>query len=207
MNEINEHLVAILPDINRAAAHVALEWADVVEPEDVGQGISVALLERPNVLAQVAALEPRQRRQYLFRIGQQVASEERVDYEHFSGQYRYSTDEVRSHLDGGALEGVGEEPQDPVDGANAATFSVEDLDIRVAIRRLPEAQQRTLIERFALGRITEDRKAVTRAVDALTRELNRTFRRMAEAHDGPGSRQAVSNATAQVLTKRQENYG
>lgn len=205
MNQTNTGLVGILPDIERAATHVALEWADVVEADDISQSIVVALLERPKILSQIVAFEPQQRRQYLFRIGQQIASDERVDYEHFSGQYRYSTDEVRSLLESGALDSVGDEPVGPVDGAESATFSVEDLDVRVAVRRLPESQQAVLMERFVIGRVPEDRKAVTRAVDALTRELNRTFRKAAEAHDGPGSRQAVSNATAQVLNKRQED--
>ncbi|WP_158881917.1 hypothetical protein [Amycolatopsis anabasis] len=204
MTNQNDALIQILPDIQRAARHIEMEWKGVVEADDIEQDIAARLLEN-NYATVAASLEPRALRRALFKIGVQLASGERVSYEHFSGQFRYSTGEVRERLERGALVDVGEIK---VEGAPepASVFSVEDVDVRVAADKLSVAHQNALARRYVDGLVSADatdRKTVQRAVDALTHELNREFRRAAEAHDGPGSRQAVSNAQAHVSLKRQ----
>lgn len=207
MHGRNDALVEVLPDITRAARHVSLEWADVLDAEDIRQEIVVRLLE-DNYAETLRDMEDRPRRKTLFKIGVQIAAGERVDYEHFSGQYRYSTDEVRERLERGALDSVGEDRLGTIAGDPAVAFSVEDVDVRHAFPSLTENHQDAI--RYWLSKdrgplTAAERMTVTRAVDALTHELNRAFRRRAEAHDGPGSRKAMSNARARVANKAQED--
>lgn len=203
MSKQNDALVKILPDIKRAAQHIALEWADVVEAEDVAHDITVILLEWPNVLAQVSQLGQRQRRQYLFQVAQQVASKERVDYEHFTGNFRYSTREVREILERGALY----EKRTRTDTERL------DLDEGVALLRKRNPRYAELIGRRYLqgeGMFgSTERKELTRAVDLLTNCMNNVHRnRRAEYTEGPGTRKIISREDAAWIAKHQyEGYG
>ncbi|MBX6360076.1 MAG: hypothetical protein IRZ03_08355 [Acidobacterium ailaaui] len=210
MDEQSKALLKILPAIERAAAHVALEWPNIVDAEDLVQEISVRLL-RDSYATTVQNMDPRARRRSLYKIGTQIASSMRVDYDRFSGNYRYSTGEVRDRLEKGALAVVGFDrvptPPASYDGVAdpVVEMSIEDVDIRNAFTRISEDHQAALVERFLYGVISPDWKKVTRAIDALTSELNRSFRRGWEQHNGPGSRRVVSSERARKLTRRLES--
>lgn len=204
MTTQNEALLAIHDDIKAAARHVALEWADVVEADDMEQEIAVRLLA-DNYATTVYELGKWGRKKTLFKIGQQIASDQRVDYEHFSGQFQYSTEEVRDRLKKGALEEVGTEETETAAGDPAVEFVVDDVDVRAGFERLPEQHQANILFWLKADRApltSTERKNITRAVDALTHILNREFRKSSGDHDGPGSRQAMTNAKANAITQR-----
>jgi len=206
----------VLPAIRWAAVKVAREWVSVVDEDDLAQEMSVQLFDYADRLVE---MDQAARMAILIRAAHQIANQERTDYEYFTGNFRYSTTEVRRLLEAGALDGasyvVAEQPVsvpgDVFGGADAVHLfieterevSVEDIDVRCAIRHIKPNHQMTLINQYVRGIQAEDRKAVTRAIDALTVVMNRAFRRGRTDHNGPGSRKAMSNARAAVINKRQ----
>ena len=183
-NVQNEALLEILPDIERAARHVATEWSTVVEREDLEQEIVLHLLTK-DYAAKVLEMEVPARRRVLFRIGTQIASQESVDLEYFSGNVTYTPSEVRKLLSDGSL--VEEPSGDPLD-AGAEAISVDRLDLRLSFEQLSDAHRDLLVTRYVEGRDYPSdtvRKATNRAVDALTQAMNRARRR---AHEEYGSR-------------------
>lgn len=189
MNEQNNALIAIRENIERAAQKVAREWAGVIEPDDVVQEIALRLLEK-NYATTVAELSEDEQYATLVKIGKQIASQYRSDYDHFSGNFIYSTNEVRALLGSGALEDQDTE------------YSPEYHDLREAYTRLPSRHANVLDRRFLFGEEVEYRAQVSRAIDALTAEMNRNGRQE-ETHEGPGARKALSNAAAAALSHRQ----
>jgi len=201
LNAQNDALLEILPDIKRAARQIELEWPDVATADDVEQDIVVRLLEDGYVV-DARDLEPASRRRFLYKVAQQIASGERVDYEFFTGNFRYSAAEVRGHLENDALIDIEYEDL----GDESETFSVEQVDIRNAFRSLSKDHQAVLFERFVYGNYQGvSWQPITRAIDALTRELNRTYKRAHSKHEGPGSRKAISNSQAQYISSQQNN--
>lgn len=187
-------------EIRSAGRITARRWDGVIEADDVEQEIWVRLLEA-DYLDRLAAMEKPARGAVLRRIGQQIAVQERDDYEVFSGQVYYGTDEVRDLLGRGLLA----RRRDDLDPSSETL--TEWLDLHGAtdtLRQANPAHACLLGSRYLLGEDVPDRKELTRAIDGLTREMNRSRRRWAESHgDGPGSRRAVPNGTAQAITARE----
>lgn len=194
MNDQSDALEEILPAIQRAARHIALEWPNVVEEDDIAQDIAVRLL-RDSSAADVRDMDPGMRSRVLFRIAQQIASGEQVDFEHYTGQYRYSTDEVRSYLENGAM--------DP--NAERTRFDAGRLDVCQALAEASPGDREILARRYASRELlpAAERMLAVRALDRLTLWLNRGFRGRAGEHEGPGSRRAMSNAQAASITANQ----
>jgi len=192
-------LAEILPEIQRAAAKVGREWAAVTTAEDIEQEISLHLLEKHSA-TKIAAFDAPARRELLTRIGTQIASQERVDYDYFTGNYRYGVTEVRELLEKGGLH-----------EARVKNRSERlDLDEGGALLRKRNPRYANLIgSRYLNDEPAEspaDQKATERAVDALTDCMNQVFKNRGRSYlAGPGSRSAVSNARAAVLTSNQ--YG
>lgn len=200
MNDQNSALLDIMRDIERAAKHIELEWPTVINADDAAQEIIVRLLEK-KYATEVREMDPKPRKQVLHKIGQQIASEHRADFDYFSGNYRYSTGEVRAKLESGVLTDLEYEPGDD---EFSMEISDDAIDIKRAFDQLDESKQEILLDRFARGVESTWRKSVTRAVDSLTQEMNRNVRRDDFEHDGPGSRTAISNHQAQEVIRRNE---
>jgi len=85
----------------------------------------------------------------------------------------------------------------------------ERIDLFIAMGRLMQRNARyvdVVVRAFVTGDWdrSKDGKELTRAVDALTREMNNTHRRrVSEYREGPGTRKVVSNSAAQAMTARQ----
>lgn len=186
-------------EIERAARHLELEWPEVVDSwEDLASDIQVKLVEE-NQAVNLLAYEPKPRKKALFRIAQRIASQMRDDYEYFSGNYLYSTDEVRKVLEKGALAGVFQhEVKDGSVLEPAVATTVEHQDVAASYAELEPHHRQILLRRYGLGDVLDnaERMTVTRAVDALTATLNRNRRRDVAEYEGPGSRQAISNTRA-----------
>lgn len=191
-------------DIERAARHIQLEWPEVVDSwEDMASDI-MALLVKDNQGIKIQQLDPKAKRKTLHMIGQQIASSMRDDYEHFTGNYLYSTNEVRSILGSGILKELTETVELPgtdrdwAVGDKKSVTRLEHVDVLNAFNQLEGHHRGILIRRFNQGEQLDnvDRKDLTRAVDRLTDILNRTRRRQASQHNGPGSRKAISNSRA-----------
>lgn len=187
-------------DVERAARIVARRWPDVIDEDDAYQEIWFRLLEKDYV-GRVYEMDAAARGDVLRRIGVQIASQYRDDYEAFSGQVCYGTDEVHRMLSARMLVRNRAE-LDP-----SSETLTEYIDLHEAAQLLRDSIPRyaeVIGARFVSGSPVADTKLVTRAVDALVREMNRVNRRRWVAHeDGPGSRKAVPNETARAITGHQ----
>jgi len=186
MKSKDEILVEIMPLVRKAAQSVAAQWPGVVEADDVEQEIYANLLElKEENLRRLVDEFDRDGLVKVFkeRQGHQVAARYRNDFELFSGNYRYSGEEVRSLLESGALV-----------FADELTVT-ERVDLTNAMQRLDETSpQYTDVvfrkyaadETFARG--SSDEKVLQRAMKALTREMNRSFNKATAEHEGPALR-------------------
>ncbi|MEO6086934.1 MAG: hypothetical protein ABIQ18_27865 [Umezawaea sp.] len=177
-------------DIEWAGRVVSQEWPGIIEADDARQEIWVKILESPTYVEQLTAMPHKGRRRALAIIGHRAASRYRADFEVFSANVRYSTSEVRALLEDGALLDDRE------------VFDAAHLDVEIALGDLVPRHSDIITARYARGAMVTDTKAVTRAVDALTAAMNRSARaRAAVRGDSPGSRRAMSNASAQAITR------
>lgn len=192
MNDQAAALAAIHDDIQRAARVTALEWPNVIDADDAEQEIALLLLSDAYAVT-AAGLDDKARLRVLVKIGGQVASRYRGEYETFSGNVMYSTKEVRKLLDGGALTEQGDR------------FDPGRADVQGSIADLSADHRAILRARYSEGTVlsARGRKQLQRAVDALTELMNRSRRKTAREHDdGPGSRTAMSNEDARRLSRQ-----
>lgn len=190
----NPALVELLPEIRSASRSVAGRWSNTVSGEDLVQEISVILL-RDRYAQRLLGMDLAARRYVLGKIAGRLAAQEATDYEHFSGNFTYSTDEVRTLLAKDALASPGHEvlggefvdtnAGDPI-AVSACEISVDGIDLRTAFGRLSERQQGLLTDRYVLGVTSPDasvRKELSRAVDALTQEMNQAGRKARQGYE------------------------
>jgi hypothetical protein len=148
------------------------------------------------------------------QIGHQIASKERADYDVFSGNFRYSVDEVRGLLEGRVLH-----QSNPALGSNwsiaedfikggefedaVLTKLSSETDLLRGMQRLvklnyPYAEiigRRYLTDESLAEAV--DRMRLMRALTALTTQMNRSFKQQhAERPGGPGTRKAMSREWA-----------
>lgn len=219
----NQYIVDMLPDIKRAARRVAREWADVIDADDAEQEIALRILDltEPKV-RELYELDRGLRISVLTEIGHQIGMKYRDDYELFSGNHRYGTREVRRMLENDALAGVAEEAGTPLwqlpdtiilQLQKTQTETVtERIDLFLGMKKLAERNSgyyALIFNNYVLGISPSDgteRKNLTRAVDALTREMNSAHRRrVAEYTEGPGTRPVISGEQARRLTRDTES--
>lgn len=197
----DERTAEMAGDVERAARIVARRWPDVIDEDDAYQEIWLRLLEKDYV-DRVYELDAAARGDVLRRIGVQIASQYRDDYEIFSGQVCYGTEEVHRMLSGQMLV----RDRSELDPSGEALAEYIDLhEARKLLRDSIPRYAEVIDVRFVSGGPVADTKLVTRAVDALTREMNRVHLRRSAVHrDGPGSRRAVTNAAA-IAALAQDN--
>jgi len=217
----NQYIVDMLPDIKRAARRVAREWADVIDADDAEQEIALRILDltEPKV-RELYELDRGLRISVLTEIGHQIGMKYRDDYELFSGNHRYGTREVRRMLENDALAGVEEEAGTPLwelpesvilQLQRTSTETVtERIDLFLGMKRLSERNSwyaQVLVANFRDGEpCHKHRIELTRAVDALTAEMNRIHRRrVAEYTEGPGTRPVISGEQARRITRNTES--
>lgn len=163
----DENLDRILPDIKAVARSVAFKWPTITTAEDLVNDLALHFLEREGSLEKLAGMEVGERRASLTRVGHQICAAMRADFEVFSGQYRYSVDEVKQALSKGALKG-----QD--------SYNVQASDIIPALQELdkknPE-QAQVLARRYLQGVKIErgaEESLLRRAEDNLALLMNKS---------------------------------
>lgn len=145
---------------------------------------------------------------HLFRVLERAAfryaAEERYRMMLESSQYIYTSSEVRSLLRRYWDPNEWDVPTARDDyltadiAGNVVTVSL--VDIQVCLEDLKPNYKRDLERKFRDDHPV-DSKMVQRAVDALTKALNRQFVQKTRDHEGPGARRAISNARAQAITE------
>lgn len=198
-------------DIRSAALSVHVEWGEVIEVDDLQQEMWVRLLEA-DYKRRLLDMDSPARKKTLRVIAEQICKNTRRDYMYYSGNFYYSTREVRKLLRDGELspdwEGDIKSPRyDPDKVTNTKgqmddyVCSVRDLNAAYAVlAREDSAYYATITNHYVHDINTRDAsggKKLTRAVDKLTRIMNRLHR--TPRYEGPGTRKVVANH--QVLEK------
>lgn len=187
------YIEEVLPDIKKAAEVVAKKWLQVTTEEDLFQDLILHFLESPGSLEKLSELEKDKRQAWIIRIGHQRASKARDEFSAFSGQFNYSSNEVRKLLESGVL----------THRRNAKfTASVTDLLTAMDLLKVKSAQyHQALVERY-VDKVKHPKgsphyQRLYRAVDALTTRMNRLQR--SETYDylnGGRRRDGVTNSAA-----------
>jgi hypothetical protein len=177
--------------VRGVSRNVATRWPHSVEADDLEQDVMILLLERPNTWDLLADCDSKQRRQIVWMLCTQAASDAQVEYEHFSGQYNYSVSEVRSLLEEGVLTEQVDlhyevEVNDPVIGVFQQPVvdpyweraAIVDLKESLRILKWEKSPYATAItDRYVRGvtpeRKSADEKRLERAVEKLTLKMNR----------------------------------
>lgn len=178
------------PDVVTAAKTAARGWPGIIDEDDAEQEIWLRLLEAgQSTLDKVAGMDRPLRVSSLSDIGHQIGARYRDDYELFSGNFRYGTQEVRKMLEDDALAGVHDGSVGPLWALPDTVIQqltktesmtvTERIDMMLGMKKLvnesaPYADM--LVRVFVEGETGLDgsgRKELTRAVDALTRNMNR----------------------------------
>ena len=215
---LTKNILSLSTEVGKASKTVALQWPEVVEADDVEQMLYQHLLERPNVLNKlIEDFDDKQRLNAIIKLGHQIAAGERTDYEHFSGNFRYSVEDVKRVLEDRALHNdspelgsswsVAEEFTNGGDFEDAVLRkSSSELDLQRGMDRLIAANPSyaDIIRRRYLGGESldnVDRKHLHRALTSLATQMNRSFKRShAERSEGPGTRKALSSSAARTAT-------
>ncbi|QFP95535.1 RNA polymerase sigma factor [Mycobacterium phage GaugeLDP] len=197
-------------EIKKAARSVAFEWPGVVEADDIEQSIWEHILVSPKTKDDLLEMEATPRYRTISKIGHRIASKERTDYEYFSGNFRYSVNEVKALLSKGAINGTkftvqsGWSSEENVSSGgefeDAVLTSVSmEADLQRAMEMLKETTPQyhdILIRKYVTEEYLAsgaDKKRATLALNALTDNMNRSHKqRHVERPDGPGTRKLVS---------------
>lgn len=158
----------LIPDIKAVARSVAYKWPSVTTEEDMVQAITMRLLETQGSIDKLVSMPVDKRRAGLSRLGHQIASRERDDYEVFSGKYLYSVEDVRKLLSAGVIGG--EEKR-----FNSSGMDV--LDGMIELEKRNPKYNKAILSRYVDG-VIPDRKGagkdtLNHAIEALTVCMNR----------------------------------
>lgn len=187
----------LLPEIQQAAKKTARDWNGIISADDAEQEIVIRLLEDAYA-EKLLSFDQNARTETLEKIGRQIASDYRTDYDHFTGNFFYSTNDVREILERGALH-------EERDSTNTERL---DLDEGMALLKKRNFRYSTLIRSRYLFGIEPgnetDARATRRAVDLLTDCMNNVHRNREIAYsDGMGSREIISRQRAWVIAQKQ----
>ena len=187
--------------IERTSQALADIWPGMITAEEVAQAIWQDLLENPGDLEAAREIRGPALREFIEKRGARFVAKEKEDYDYFTGNFFYSTQDVRNLLKRGAL----------VSGRERTWTERQDLDI--AFQRLRDNHEIAVSEwekkrkdkgfpkpldyaaiiwaNYVLDQpIHRYRADLMRAVDALTREMNRVH---FKTHNPERFRQKPSN--------------
>jgi DNA-directed RNA polymerase specialized sigma24 family protein len=186
---------------DRVGRRVANEFPGL-EAEDIASEALVRLAERAEKL-------PTDDEGYVYRVlyreAVRYAAKERYDHMMGTATFVYTPREVRALLQEAYFDPAAWDVPTAKDDYLTATVTKDTLgvslmDLHEAWKKLKASYREILLRRFRDDEEVKDTKAVTRAVEALTWNINRRVNRSGYAHEGPGTRQVMSNAEARYVT-------
>ena len=174
--------------IKRASLSVAINWYGLLSEDDIEQEIWVEILESPATARDLTNADPDLLVDLLIHKANRICIKERDNYEHYSGNYRYSVNEIKEIAKQYFVRS-GEE------------IVAEFIDFEAGFARLEEdnpTYAEAIVRRYALGEMTTGKSAYSKAhqhgVTKLTNLMNRNFKqREYEYENGPETR--VPNGT------------
>ncbi|MEU3690501.1 hypothetical protein [Streptomyces narbonensis] len=203
----------------KAGGIIAKKYPGSVEPDDVAQGIMERFIECESAARKLLDSGDVNGDRTIFKalliMANQVASAEVNRHRQFHGNFSYTTDHVRKLLASGLL--IQQEQGNMFEAQlNALTtgrrskkdfvtrVNVDDkIDLERGFSQLNPEQRRIIVRRYVHGDTltdAKDRVYLSRAIEALTIRMNGHAAISRSEHDGPGSRRAVTNASARAIT-------
>ncbi|SHN24275.1 hypothetical protein [Streptomyces yunnanensis] len=202
----------------KAGGIVAKKFPGSVEADDLTQGVMERFIECENAARKLLDSGDVGGDRTIFKalliMANQVASAEVNRHRQFHGNFSYTTDHVRKLLASGLLikaeDGNMFEAQ-----LNSLTtgrkskkdfvtrVNVDDkIDLERGFTQLTRGQREVIVRRYVDGDTLNnvERRDLTRAVEALTIRMNGSAALNKADHDGPGSRRAITNASARAIT-------
>lgn len=212
MDQTTYNLLA--PDVKTAAKTTAREWPGTIDEQDAEQEIWLELLDSgQKTIDIITGMERPNRVATLSHYGHRIAARYRDDYEVFSGNYTYGTKQVRRLLESDALADVDpgfwtlpETELKKLDRPDEVSVT-EHMDLLVGMQRLVKKNANyadILVQAFMRNEPSHTyRVELTRAVDALTVEMNRSNSAQRFDHrNGGRGRGTVSGHTGQQIATR-----
>lgn len=197
-NLTSNDILKLRPTILKAAKSVAYNWPGILDADDAEQMITLHLLERAGSLSKIVDMDRAAQYRAVVGIGHQIASQERADYDHFKGSYRYSVKEVKDVLNAGVLV-------EDVEGFREFVFGL--IEALTSLTSRSPQYVAAILSRYADFETPQDKSgqnALSRGLEALTLEMNKSNKRQfATRDDGPGTRRVISNATAQRISSKE----
>lgn len=174
--------------VKREARLAESRWNNLISADDIEQEIWLFILETPSSQRFLSTAEPAQIASSLRTRADVICSKDRIDYDHFTGNFHYTPKEVRELLDT-----LGEEYD--VHSAD------EKADLQLGIEELEQYHHEywvSLHSKYILGIPNERRSAEAklseRAVDKLTELMNRKRgQRERERTEGLGTKPKISS--------------
>lgn len=204
----------VMDDVDKAARVVVKSYPRTFELDDVRQAIVLAILENPKAFANAKEKGEAVLFAAYKRAGFRYCQGETVRYVHYSDQWVYSSEEVKSLLPE-YFRALGDPSELPEARINTEKAVIKFADLDEAYGRLRPSHKRVLAKRY------NDKETLTRseqnthskAIKLLTHYVNyaQERRRREEFwHDGPklGNRLPTSHAlkTAGEATMPEEYY-
>lgn len=193
-------ITSLLPSLERAAKRLSRAWPGI-EADDIQQEMSLKVVENfetiknhPNLRSIALGLAE--------KAGVAYCSGERYFYQANSAEWIYTPKEVREVLAEHYFNTLSwhdaPKRRDPDQRLLGDGISIALMDIDNAVNALSEKDQALIFRVFDAGEVVKDRKAVTRVVDKITTFLNRGISQRFDHsdHDGPGSRESLTNTQA-----------
>lgn len=172
--------------VQREAKQAERRWNNIIEADDIEQEIWLFLIENKSSQRFLATAEPAQVAAALKTRADTICSKERLDLEHFSGNFHYTPSEVR-----GLLEEIGAEYDVPE--------ADEKIDLQLGLDELLQYHPNFfeyiekayyLGEDFSSTSTLRDQKS--RAVEKLTELMNRKRgQRERDRTEGLGTRPSI----------------
>lgn len=174
--------------VKREARLAESRWNNLISADDIEQEIWLWLLERPGVQKQLENANAAELSAVFKKSADQICSKERLDYDHFTGNYHYIAKEVRD-----LLNTLGEEYDvHSADEKVDFQLGMEDLEqyhndyYDVIIRAYIQGED------FNISSTTKMLKS--RAVDKLTELMNRKRgQRERDRTEGLGTKPKISS--------------
>ena len=157
----------ILATTKSVCRHTAQRWPKSVTADDIEQMVIEALMGNEYAAAVRAAAEGDKDRRWMVlrKLANQIAAQERRDFEQFSGSFYYSVDEVKDLLEDGILTDLDEPDRDVEEGVDLL-----EAMISLELRKSPYVE--VILEKFVERKVFDDRKKVFRALTVLTDLMN-----------------------------------
>lgn len=191
-----EQLDELTRVVRRVARSVAFNWPVTVVGDDLEQELWLEILQKPSTLKALVEADPPLRYRLLVRLGHRSAGNARDTYEFFTGNFRYSVDDVKRLLLKGALD------------TDVVPDSSSGLDLEASLSALwettpqyAEAITTRYSEKWESPESRSGQHALERGLTALTDGMNRNSRARDAAHVGPGNRTVISNAAARAISE------